>query len=111
MSYITIASIISLEFPENNEVYQGYLNMALGMGFCVGPALAAILVRWFDYMGTNFIFAALILIIGLGGVFSLPARINEDHSQENDTGETDTMKKSHRRMSPTKHSSRTSRRS
>ena len=87
MSYIAICSIIYLEFPENDELYQGYLTFAGGMGFTVGPALATILIRYFDYMGTNLIFASLILIIGLAGVFSLPARINEDHSQETDAEE------------------------
>ena len=42
---VTTFSIITLEFPENNIVYQGYLNMTLAAGLSLGPAIAAIAVR------------------------------------------------------------------
>ena len=67
-------SVITLEFPENNEVYQGYLNMTLAAGLCLGPAIA---VRWFGFIGTNLFFSVLILVFGLSGVYLLPASIND----------------------------------
>jgi len=51
--------------------------MAVGAAFCLGPALTAIVINWFGYLGTNLFFAALILVIGLGGVLFIPARIND----------------------------------
>jgi len=54
--------------------------MALGAGYCLGPALAAIVIRWFGYLGTNMFFAVTMLVFGLGGFLALPERINS--SQE-----------------------------
>jgi len=76
MVIITIPSIVSMEFPDKNEVYQGYCNMALGAGFTIGPALAAVVIRWFGYMGTFIFFSAATLVIGLVGVAMIPDRIN-----------------------------------
>jgi len=45
LAYVPILSLITLEFPERNEVYQGYAMMALGGGFSLGPFLAAIVIR------------------------------------------------------------------
>jgi len=56
--------------------------MALGMGYCLGPAIATIAIRWFGYLGTNMFFAAIMFIFGGGGVFSMPARINKAPKSE-----------------------------
>jgi len=69
-------------------VYQGYVNTTLAAGFCLGPTLAATVVRWFGYLGTNMFFAVLILIFGLGGVSLLPERVNEKQVTTDD-GEED----------------------
>jgi len=76
MVIIAIPSIVSMEFPDKNEVYQGYCNMALGAGFTIGPALAAVVIRWFGYMGTFIFFSAATLAYGLVGVALIPDRIN-----------------------------------
>jgi len=77
MCYIPLISLLTLEFPEKNEVYQGYGMMALGIGYSSGPALAAISIRWCGYLGTNMFFASLILTIGAVGTVSMPERINK----------------------------------
>ena len=58
--------------------------MAVGAAFCLGPALTAIVINWFGYLGTNLFFAALILVIGLGGVLLIPARINDGPKETTD---------------------------
>jgi len=72
IAYIPLTAIISIEFPERPEVYQAYVTMSLGLGCAIGPALAAIVIRWFGYMGTNLFFAALIFVIGFAGIYVLP---------------------------------------
>jgi len=79
-----MTSIVSLEFEENNELYQGYLTLAMGVGYCLGPALAAFVIGWAGYLGTNMVFAALIMVIGLGGVLFIPARINDAPKETTD---------------------------
>jgi MFS family permease len=49
MVCIAIPSIIAIEFPKENEKYQGWANMALGIGLMFGPALGAMFFAWFGY--------------------------------------------------------------
>jgi len=61
--------------------------MATGVGCAIGPALAAIVIRWLGYMGTNFFFGALIFVIGFAGVYVLPERINDNHEKTTTTSQ------------------------
>ena len=74
---VTLFSVVSIEWPENNEVYQGFMQLALGFGLLMGPVISTIVARWFKYIGTLFFFAVVILIIGLICSAILPERLND----------------------------------
>ena len=80
MIMVTIPSVIAIEWPEKNEVYQGYSGAAMGVGLMLGPVIASGLVTTFHYFWTLIIFAMLIFILGMGAIFFIPYRI--DHTAE-----------------------------
>ena len=73
---IAIPSIIAVEYPLQMEVYLGYAATVLGFAFTVGPVVADVLFRYFEYTGTLFIFGALILVTGTVAVWCMPDRVN-----------------------------------
>jgi len=81
MICVVIPSIISIEFPLNNETYQGYFGLAQGLGLLLGPILSTLLVEWLHYWGTFLFFALFILVAGLISACSLPAYINKAASR------------------------------
>ena len=46
----------------------------------IGPVVADVLFRYFEYTGTLFIFGALILVTGTISVFCMPDRVNMDEN-------------------------------
>ena len=49
--FIVCPSILALEYPDKLEVYIGYTQTLSALGYMLGPAIAAILYRWLDYIG------------------------------------------------------------
>ena len=84
MLYITVPSMIGLEYPDKIEAYTGYFNSALGFGMTLGPAIAAVLYRWLKYIYTLYAFGALIFVVGITCVCFVPERLDkkQDNSQE-----------------------------
>jgi MFS family permease len=78
MVSIAVPSIIAIEFPKDNEKYQGWSNMALGFGLMIGPALGAMFYAWFGYQGSFYVFVGLLFLFGVVGVLLIPQRINKN---------------------------------
>jgi predicted MFS family arabinose efflux permease len=75
---IAVPSIIAIEFPEKNELYQGFANMAMGIGLTTGPVIGVIVYRWLAYTWTLYFFAALILFVGLLAILLIPKRVDQN---------------------------------
>ena len=76
MLFVMIPSITSIEFPEDNEKYQGAIGVAQGLGLIIGPLMVTGLVTPLGYCGTFLFFAGFIGLIGAIAVCLLPASIN-----------------------------------
>ena len=88
MICVTMFSIAFIEWPDKSEIYQGWLQLALGFGLMMGPVISTFVVHWFKYQGTLFFFACLIPAVGLSTVMCLPARLNNpDTPPEEDEDE------------------------
>jgi len=79
---IAIPSIIAVEYPLQTEVYLGYAATVLGFAFSIGPVVADILFRYFEYTGTLFIFGGMILVTGTISVYMMPDRVNANENEE-----------------------------
>jgi MFS family permease len=67
-----VYSLISIEFPDENEKYLAYVEMAVGIGTTVGPFLGGIIYSLFGYFGTFAFFSVILLLCGLYLSVSLP---------------------------------------
>jgi len=76
MISVSIPSIISIEFPEDKELYLGYLGMAEGTGCTLGPLFGSLVYRWLNYVDTFYFFTFYIFAIGMSTVAFIPSRIN-----------------------------------
>ena len=54
----------------------------LGFAYAIGPVVADVLFRYFEYTGTLFIFGALILVAGTISICYMPDRVNMDENNE-----------------------------
>ena len=79
---IAIPSIIAVEYPLQTEVYLGYAATVLGFAFAIGPVVADVLFRYFEYTGTLFIFGAMIFVTGTISVCMMPDRVNANENDE-----------------------------
>ena len=79
---IAIPSIIAVEYPLHTEVYLGYAATVLRFAYAIGPVVADLLFRYFAYIGTLFIFGALILVAGSISICFMPDRVNMDENNE-----------------------------
>jgi MFS family permease len=79
---ISIPSIISVEWPEENEIYQGYAGMSMGIGLMFGPVIASVLIRYLDYFWTLMTFAMLIFVLGMSALCYIPKRIDLDETKK-----------------------------
>lgn len=65
-----------IEFPEDSEVYIGYLTLADGIGCTMGPLIGSLVYAFLNYVDTFYFFSVYILVIGLISVVFIPSRDN-----------------------------------
>ena len=80
--FIVCPSILAIEYPEKLEVYIGYTQTLSALGYMLGPAIAAILYRWVDYIGIQFIFGFIVLLVGFFAVMVIPDRVDKGDEDE-----------------------------
>jgi MFS family permease len=79
---VAIPSLVAIEFPNNNEVYQGYLEMAMGIGMTLGPVLSSAVYESLGYSNTFFFYAAFISLFGIGSACFIPANIDKKEKKK-----------------------------
>ena len=77
MLYITVPSMLGLEYPDKIEAYTGYFNAALGVGMTMGPVIAAILYRFLKYIYTLYAFGGMIFVVGITCSCFVPSRLDD----------------------------------
>ena len=82
--FIVCPSILAIEYPDKLEVYIGYTQTLSALGYMLGPAIAAILYRWFDYIAIQFIFGFIVLLVGVFTIVVIPDRIDRADCEEGD---------------------------
>ena len=70
-------SIVSIEFPDQREVYIGYCQTAVGLGLLMGPVIGTTIYGFAGYQLTFYILAAILTLSFATAIFMLPARINK----------------------------------
>jgi len=70
-------SIVSIEFPENREVYIGYCQTAVGLGLLMGPVIGTSIYKVAHYENTFYVLAGILSASFLTAIFLLPNRINK----------------------------------
>ena len=70
---------------ENKEAYIGYVEMALGIGDVIGPAIGGLMYGIVGFRGTFLAFAAMITVGTVLSVLWIPASLNRKQDL-NDTG-------------------------
>lgn len=81
---VSVPSIIAVEWPEKNEVYQGYAGISMGVGLMLGPVIATAIVRVLSYFWTLMFFAVLVCILTITATCFIPKRIDLDTAQAKD---------------------------
>ena len=71
-----IYSICCLEFPDKPHWYMGYLNLAMGVGMMLGPALTNLMIEKLDYTNTLIAVGTVLLFASTFAVSALPERID-----------------------------------
>ncbi len=61
---------------DEKEIYIGYVEMALGIGDMIGPALSGLFYGFFGFSGTFYIFSGMIFLGTLFSKFWIPASLN-----------------------------------
>ena len=87
MLCIAVPSIITLEYPNKQEVYLGYASMILGLAYTIGPVIAGAVYFKLDYTYTLYFFAIVIAIVGFGSIYFLPARLNKSEGVASEDGQ------------------------
>ena len=82
MICVAIPSLIAIEFPNQNEKYQGYLEMAMGIGMTLGPVLSSVVYKKLHYTNTFFFYAVFISVFGIGSACFLPARLDQKEKKK-----------------------------
>lgn len=70
-------SIVSIEFPNNREVYIGYCQTAVGLGLLMGPVVGTTIYKFAHYEATFYILAGVLTCSLVTAIFLLPNRINK----------------------------------
>ena len=70
-------SIVSIEFPDQREVYIGYCQTAVGLGLLMGPVIGTTIYGFAGYQLTFYILAAILTLSFATAIFMLPSRINK----------------------------------
>ena len=76
-------SIITIEFPENQDKYLGWAEAATGVGLVMGPALGSFIYSFLGYMFTFIAFGILLMIGMILIFFLLPASVNHGQGRSN----------------------------
>jgi hypothetical protein len=77
MITVTMFSIVPMEYPNESELYSGYLNMSIGLGTCIGPILGSLLDRFLTYGEVFVVFTVLIGSSVIITAIMLPKRLND----------------------------------
>lgn len=78
---MAVPAIISQQFPNKNEVYQGYAVMALGMGLTIGPVFGSIVFSFFSYSASMIVFSVIVFSVGIYGVILIPENLNQEYQK------------------------------
>lgn len=78
---VSVPSIIAVEWPEQNEVYQGYAGISMGVGLMMGPVIATAIVRVLSYFWTLMFFAVLVFVLTFTATCFIPKRIDLDKAE------------------------------
>lgn len=70
-------SIVSIEFPNQREVYIGYCQTSVGLGLLLGPVIGTTIYRFAEYELTFYILAAVLICSVTTAFFLIPNRINK----------------------------------
>lgn len=71
---------------ESKEAYIGYVEMALGIGDVIGPAIGGLIHGAVGFRATFIAFASMITVGTVLSVLWIPASLNRKQEQLNDTG-------------------------
>ena len=80
---VVTPSIIAIEFKDNQTLYMGYFETAVGTGLFAGPCISTLIFRWFGYVGTLLFFAAFIGVFCISMAVMLPRRLNRSNNSTN----------------------------
>ena len=69
--------MIGNEFPNNTELYMGYLESGMGFGLTLGPILCSFVFSSLGFAGTYLFFAVFLLTFGLLTTCFIPRRLDE----------------------------------
>ena len=73
----TCFSVVAIEFPVYTERYVGYIEIAYGLGWMLGPLLGFVLMQIFNSVMYAFYAQGVLLAIGLLFVlFTFPSHLN-----------------------------------
>jgi MFS family permease len=74
---VAVPSLFAIEFPENNEKYQGYIEMAMGIGMTLGPVITSAVYEPLGYTKTFIFYAAFIAVFGIFSASFIPERVDK----------------------------------
>ncbi len=69
------------EMSEEKDKYISYVEMALGIGDMVGPAMSGVFYGLFGFTGTFIIFSSMILLGTIFSIFWIPSSLNNLSSE------------------------------
>ncbi len=64
------------EMSHEKELYIGYVEIALGIGDMIGPALSGVFYAMFGFIGTFIIFSSMIFLGTLFSIIWIPSSLN-----------------------------------
>ena len=70
---------------DDKDKYIGYIEMSLGIGDMVGPAIGGIIYDLAGYVGTFFSFGAMILLGMVYCIFKIPESLNDLASESSES--------------------------
>jgi predicted MFS family arabinose efflux permease len=73
---VAVPAVISQQYPDQNEMYQGYAVMAMGLGLTIGPVFGAIVFELVSFANGMFIFAAIVFATGQYAVSKMSDKLD-----------------------------------
>jgi MFS family permease len=70
-------SIVSIEFPQNRDIYIGYCQTSVGIGLLMGPLIGGTIYGLVGYQTTFYILAGILSLSLLIAIILIPSRINK----------------------------------